>query len=302
MAAPTLSVALAIAVAAAATVAELRPFSALVHNWLFALGVALAGAVLFLRGLGGVRARPSLALAKFGSALLAGAVLHGAFVGGDPQRVPAVPGQVFRPPHSLSVAVAFPEIRNGDLEAGRQQAAVGLVDGALTHELRSGDESRVGPYVFEVAQGPLAHVAVTSASGSPQTITQPNGAAFVSPYLAFVGESNGHPVDLFAVPALHRLVTVVYYSGLPSRGINIPFLLLRIKEENGGVLGEGVAVSAKPIAKSGMVMRFLLGTYPAVSIAGAPARLPFALGMTMVCLGLGGFALKVRGGHRRARR
>ena len=287
--------ALLIGVAAAAEVRD--PFATSVHAWWFALAVTLAGAYCLVAGaataLGGEGSRPA-ALAALGGALLAAAVAFAAFVSGGPARVPAAPGQTYRPPRSTNITVAFPSA-----VAGRWPASVPIFDGLKRVDASPGDVVRAGAFVFKVNAGPAALVDARTPAGQPVTITQPNAPAFLSDVLLFPGNDGDQPEDYFAVPALHRQVQVDYYAGLPARGIDIPFLALRISEENGGSLYEGVAVTGRQLREAGMTLDFHLGDYPIVTAASEPPVLPFIAGLAMVAFGCGALAIE-RGRARRA--
>jgi len=286
--------ALAAAVAAIAGVEAAAPFTAAIHTWGFALAVTVAGAYLLWMGLSWTFARHRsgngpVALAATGGALLAACVAFAAFLVGQPQRVPAAPGQIYRPPHGLGVAIEFPGVAVG---AGTPAASltwpasIGIEGLGGTTQARPGDTIRTGAFVFRVDSGPVAYVDARAPGDNPVTVTQPDGPAFLSPFLTFAGLDGDQPEDYFAVPALHRTVQVDYWAGLPSRGIDVPFLALRIAEENGGPLYEGVAVSGRTLRKAGIVLTFSLGTYPVVTASSAPPLVPFWAGIAMVLAGL----------------
>lgn len=286
---------LAIAVLALATIADRRPFDAEIHGWGGALAVALAGIWLLVVGLRSISS--SLQERCAGVGALGGVVIAVAFVGaellvGPPQRVGAAPGQTYRPPHGGQLAVLFPPVSADDLRAGRSPASVDVMLGAQQIALGVDREVRVHSYVLRANSWPASYVQAWSSHHVAQTVTQPTGGAFVSPVLQFPGtDKDGLPVDSFAVPALHRDVRLKYYPGLPSRGIDIPFIQLEIDEENGGALFSGVAVSGRPLKKAGMELVFELGNYPVVSLAGAPDRLVYAAGAMLLLVGIVGFAI-----------
>ena len=300
--------------AAAVAAAEVNdPFNATVHTWWFALAVAVAGAYLLFRALATVLTRKGdrrLALASLGGALLAGSVVMAAFLVGQPERVPAAPGQVYRPPHGRGIAVDFPPApaaATSHAAAATPQAAAASTDwpdsvtiddagGSMT--VRSGDTVRVGAFAFRVVTGPMAYIDARTLDGKPVTVTQPAGAAFLSPYLTFGGLDGAQPEDYFAVPALHRTVQVDYWAGLPSRGIDVPFLVLRIAEENGGPLFEGVAVSGKTLRKAGVALTFSIGSFPVVTASSAPPLIPFFAGAAMVGAGWIAYAVAAMRGRR----
>jgi len=287
----------AVAIAAVGSVWELRPFAAPVHSWVVVVVVVLAGAFLLsaaLATLHSTEQRERLAaLGAFGGALLAGAIVHAAFLVGTPERVPGAPGQTYSPTGAGGVAVIFPPVSTEDL----QRARVDWPDSVFIRShggsavLAAGQARRSGSYVFRALRGPIAYVTAKTLDGRSVTVTQPNGAAFASPYLTFPTVEGDRPSDLFAAPALHRFVSVAYYAGLPEHGIDIPFLLLEINEENGGTLYQGVAVDGRPLRKAGMQLEFRLGTYPVILMASAPAPLPFACGAAMIAIGFAGYVL-----------
>jgi len=292
-------------VAAAATLQVLNPFLPAMHAWWVAPATGLAGLYLLIGGLGTVlRGGGSRlgALAALGGALLAGGLVFAALLVGQPQRVPAVPGQTYRPPNSASVEVSYPDVTVLPSGAGPAWPDfVSVVEGRRTISARDGDVVRTGGFVFSVQNGPIAYVDARSPQGKPVTVTQPDGPAFLSPFLTFNGLDGDKPEDFFRVPALFRDVQVDYWSGLPSRGIDIPFLALRVTEQNdasGRALYEGVAVSGRPLNKAGVSLRFALGVYPVVMMSSAPPVLPFAAGAAMFAVGWIGFAARsLRSGH-----
>jgi hypothetical protein len=285
---------LAAAVLAVAAYADRHPYDPAIHRWEVALAVALAAValvILSLRGLSGSRPERFAALAGFGGVVIAVAFLAAELLVGPPQRILSAPGQVYRPQNSRYISVAFPPVGASDLGSGRTSLSVDVLTGGRSVPLSVGQETRVRSYVLRVDTWPAAYVQAWSSKHVAQTVTQPTGVAFVSPVLQFpTADNDGLLTDSFAVPALHRNVRLKYYPGLPSRGIDIPFLQLQIDEENGGSLFGGVAVSGKMIKQAGMELVFDLGTYPVVSIAGAPDQLVYGIGAMLIVVGIVGLA------------
>jgi hypothetical protein len=301
-------VALVFGVAAVAGVEVAAPFAGTIHTWGVALAVTVAGAYLLFVGVSWMitrRANGQIALAATGGALLAACVAFAAFLIGQPERVPAAPGQTYRPPHGSGVAIAFPDVPIG---SATPAAAMSWPDGVSIEsasgkmDARSGDTVRTGAFVFRVASGPIAYVDARAPGDKPVTVTQPDGPAFLSPFLTFAGLDGDQPEDYFAVPALHRTVQVDYWPGLPSRGIDVPFLALRIAEENGGSLYEGVAVSGRALRKAGIVLTFSIGTYPIVTASSAPPLVPFWAGIAMVLAGFASALSSTIAGRSRAQK
>ncbi|MFI5388706.1 MAG: hypothetical protein ACHQY2_03225, partial [Candidatus Eremiobacterales bacterium] len=196
------------------------------------------------------------------------------------------PGQTYRPAHSTGVAIAFPAVEPPTKAGILWPGTVDVLEPFGSQTASPGQIVRAGAFVLKVDSGPMALVDARSANGEPVTVTQPNGADFLSPYLTFAGLDGDKPEDYFAVPAVHRSVQVDYWPGLPSRGINVPFLVMRIAEENGGTLFEGVAVSGRALNRAGLILTFTLGEYPTVTASSAPPLLVFWAGVAMVVAGI----------------
>lgn len=278
---------IAAAVALIAAVEVAAPFAPILHEWWLALIVTLGGTYVLLAGVTALRTGEARAagVACLGGALLAGAFAFASFLGGQPARIPAAPGQTYQPAHSAGVALVFPPVE-GPTKAGVLWPGTIVVRGPFgSQSAAPGQIVRAGAFVLKVESGPIALVDARSANGQPVTVTQPHGADFLSPYLTFTGLDGDRPEDYFAVPAVHRTVQVDYWSGLPSRGIYVPFLVMRIAEENGGTLFEGVAVSGRQLKRAGLVLTFTLGQYPIVTASSAPPLLVFWAGVAMVVAG-----------------
>jgi hypothetical protein len=286
----------AIVVAGFAGAAEMRPFAAYFHGYLVDLPVGLCAAYLiFSAGCGafaGLAKERFAAVGSLGGALLAASLLYADIVAGPPVRVPAAPGQAFVAPHVPRVSVLFPDLPGAGRDITRWPQAAALRDGEKTLSLAQGEIVRANTFAFTAVNWPIARVRARDTAGRPVTTTQPNGAVFLSPYLTFPDvDTDGRQVDYFSVPPLHRDVGVKYFQGLPERGIDVPFLALEIREENGAKLYDGVAVDGRPLAKAGLILIFALGTYPSVIMTGAAPMWLFALGVMLVVAGVAGYAV-----------
>jgi hypothetical protein len=283
---------IALVIAAAITlltsVEVTAPFAPLEHEWWLALVVTLGGTYVLVTGVAALRTGEGRAagVACLGGALLAGSFAFASFLGGQPERVPAAPGQTYKPAHSSGVSIVFPAVEAPTKAGILWPGTVVIQEPFRSQTAAPGQIVRAGAFVLKIDSGPVALVDARSANGQPVTVTQPSGADFLSPYLTFTGLDGDKPEDYFAVPAVHRTVQVDYWSGLPSRGIYVPFLVLRIGEENGGTLFEGVAVSGRPLKRAGLVLTFTLGKYPTVTAASAPPLLAFWAGVAMVAAGI----------------
>jgi len=286
----------AILVAGFAGAVELRPFVASLHGYFVDSVVGLAAAFLAFSACSGalaVNARERFAaLGALGGMLAAAALLYSDITVGPPVRIPAAPGQAFSEPRVPAVAVLFPALPGTGRPITNWPKDVELRDGDATRPMAPGDTVRANVIAFTVVSWPIARVRARDPNGRPVTTTQPNGAAFLSPYLTFPDlDTDGREVDYFNVPPLHRDIGVKYFPGLPARGIDVPFLALEIREENGAKLYDGVAVDGRPLAKAGIILDFQLGTYPCVIMTGAAPLWIFALGSALVLAGVAGYAV-----------
>ncbi|HME81798.1 MAG TPA: hypothetical protein VKF82_06950 [Candidatus Eremiobacteraceae bacterium] len=298
---PTLAV--AIVAAAAATIFAYHPFEPLFHQWFFAVACAIVGLLLLAQAVAGLRPRSAeerfAALGGFGGSLLCAAMASAAFAVGQPHMLPGSPGQTTPVRQGASLAVRFPALTEAQMRAGDSPDSVDLLEGSKERPLRAGDERRIGQYVLAASSGPIALVRATTLDGKAVTVTQPQGATFISPYLTFPVSRGDQRLDYFAVPPLHRSVSVAYYQSYrdESKGIVIssPFILLQIAEENGAQLYRGATISGRPVRAAGMILTFTLGHYPVVMLSSAPALVPFALGVLLLGAGLVGYVIVVMG-------
>jgi len=276
------------AIAMVAAVEVAAPFAPLLHQWWLALVVTLGGTYVLVASVIALRTLDARAsgVACLGGTVLAGSFAFAAFLVGQPERVPGAPGQSYRPAHTTGVAIEFPAVEPQAKAGVLWPGTVDVLGPFGSQTASPGQIVRAGAFVLKVDSGPIAFVDVRSANGEPVTVTQPNGADFLSPYLTFAGLDGDKPEDYFAVPAVHRTIQVDYWPGLPSRGINVPFLVMRIAEENGGTLFEGVAVSGRALKRAGLILTFTLGEYPTVTASSAPPLLVFWAGVAMVVAGI----------------
>ena len=297
MRAGAVSLSIGMIAVAAAIVFMMRPFELAFHSWEFAVVAALATVLLLVQGLAGVRGTGEqrwAALGALGGALVCGAIVSASFAVGRPHVLAGSPGQLTPLGARASLAVAFPAVSEMQLRDGEMIDAVTIVSGSTREEARVGQTLQSGQYVLRISTGPIALVRATTLKGLPVTVTQPQGATFVSPYLLFPGQSGEERVDFFAVPPVHRTANVTYYPSYrdDARHIYIasPFLLVQVAEENGAALFRGATISGRPLRGGGLQLTFLLGQYPSVAVASAPSLLPFALGALMLAAGLAGYA------------
>jgi hypothetical protein len=287
----------AIVAAAAGAVFQLRPFEPVFHQWAFAVAAALAGVFLVALGIIGLRPLGAperfAAIGALGGALICAAMVAASFAVGPPHALAGSPGQLTPVRPGASVLVQFPPMSEQQLRDGAAPDDVVVLAGGARRALASGAMIKAGQYVLRADLGPIALVRATTPAGTPVTITQPDGATFVSPYLLFPGRSGDQRLDLLAVPPLHRTVNVTFYPSYHDEAhhidISTPFVLVQIAEENGAPLFRGATISGKPVQGGGLRLTFWLGQYPNVVLSSAPASLPYGLGVLMLAVGLAGY-------------
>jgi hypothetical protein len=287
--------------AAAGAVFQMRPFEPVFHQWAFAVAAALAGVFLLALGVAGLRPRSAperfAAIGALGGALVCAAMVAASFAVGPPHALPGSPGQLTPVRPGASVLAQFPPMTEQQLRDGAAPDNVMVLAGGARKELAPGATIKIGQYVLRADIGPIALVRATTPSGTPVTITQPDGATFVSPYLLFPGRSGDQRLDLLAVPPLHRTANVTFYPSYhdEARHIDIssPFVLVQIAEDNGAALFRGATISGKPVQGGGLRLTFLLGQYPNVVLSSAPATLPYVLGVLMLAVGLLGYVWSI---------
>lgn len=295
MRAGVFSLCLAIGLAALAAIARANPYAADLHHWGLTLAVALSGLYLLACAARSIKplARDEgfAAVGALGGGVIAIALVVAELTVGPPQRIAAAPGQIYQPTHSSSISISFPPTDAATLGTHPPDSVtVNTGDGQVA--VATGGQLKTRSFVFDVSAWPAAYVSATSLGRVAQTVTQPDGVAFVSPVLLFPDvDSDGLPIDSFAVPALHRDVHVKYYPGLPARNIDIPFIQLEIDEENGGALFTGVSVSGRSLHAAGMILTFTLGSYPVVTVAPIPDGFICWAGACMIGAGLLGYLI-----------
>jgi hypothetical protein len=146
----------------------------------------------------------------------------------------------------------------------------------------------IGLWVAFTQSRPGAYVVVRNDRGERLTITQPNNPSFLSPVILFRQTQEIHdrafPLDTFAVPAVHRVVHILYFS--PADLATFPHdpaapvpkeagAILSVSDDAGAQHGITMALSGREVAIAGLRVTVTLGTYPVLQLASAPQ--PFVL-------------------------
>ena len=266
------------------------------HAWQYTaiLGIAILVMVAHLwrawRGRDGANGK-RIALALAGAVAVAVAGLLSGLIGPDDVTVVGTPGTV-TPVPDLGAAAFFAPADPQSIPRG---------DATVTLRRRNASDVSVGPrpvpvglWIAFTQSRPAAYVEVRNDRGERLTITQPNNPSFLSPVILFrqSQEIRGrqYPLDTFAVPALARVVRILYFTpadlaALPrDPAVAAPKdagAILSVADDAGAQHGITMALSGRTAAIAGLHVTITLGTYPVLQLASAPQ--PFVV--------LGGLAL-----------
>ena len=258
-----LSLGLSLLVLAAVLVELIVPDSTRFHNGWYIVAIASLAVMLALRArkhfapLRTANGRVGFILASFGvgGVALAG-VAFGLFAP-DPQTVAGAPGATVS---VENVALHFP----------------------LATDVGS-SRSLDGSAFLDPVPRTVVGVDVTDSAGRHLTITQPTGAAFLSPILLMQSTqtigSLTVPYDSFAVPALHRVAKAVLLdraalSQMPALATSDAdgAVLFDVEDENEVPVphGIGVALDGQSARLGGLILRPHLLSYPAIRVLPLP--------------------------------
>ncbi|MBV8150617.1 MAG: hypothetical protein JOY59_03595 [Candidatus Eremiobacteraeota bacterium] len=278
------------------------PLLDLFHTWQYALGLTLVLAVLIgyiapaLGGDDGIIGK-RLCVAMCGALVIVLAGLVSGLLGPDTTRIVHAPGTV-APLPDLGGAAFFPNADATTIANGRSMVVFRrmrhrdmIVDSAAPKFL-------VSESVMLLQQPhPAAYLEATDSAANHLTITQPSGAAFLSPVLLFRDSQAiagaEHPVDGFALPALGRSLKAVYFSAAETAQLHVapeqrgkPAVLYAL-EERGGTPGTiAFASNGQTVALAGIRLHATLGTYPQLVVASCPHPYALVLGLLLFIAGI----------------
>jgi hypothetical protein len=269
------------------------------HAWQYAAVLAVALLVMLThawrawRGLEGPHGK-RIALALAGAIAVGTAGLLSGLIGPDNVTVYGAPGTV-TPVPDLGAAAFFAPVDPASLPRG---------DATVTLRRRDAGPSEIGPqpvpiglWIAFTQRRPAAYVEVRNARGERLTITQPSNPSFLSPVILFRQQQEIHdrtfPLDTFAVPALSRIVHVLYFSPAdlaalphdPSAPLpKEPGAILSVTDDAGAQLGITLAPSGRETDIAGMHVTLTLGTYPVLEAASAPQPVVMLAGTVLFLL------------------
>ena len=219
-------------------------------------------------------ARARMWLFAFGVAAVAFAGVANGLLGPDDQMVIGAPGANVGT--QAGVTLTFPPLdRASDISPLRVTA------GAL---LRKVDRA-------------VVEVDARDARGGHLTVTQPAGAAFLSPVLLMQQQQTIFglllPYDSFALPGEHRIVKAVLFDrdeaqALPAlASLNGPVVLFDLEDETGASIphGIGIAADGRTAVIDGVQLVPHVRSYPAIEVIAIPDIAVVVLGILAGCAG-----------------
>lgn len=263
----------------AALVELLVPGLPIYHaGWLNAL--IAAGIVFMAMGVRRVlttassaRQRWFVAIAAVAVAVVGFDVVVSGLLGPDARTIVAAPGQAVRV-DELGGSLVFPI---GWDKNERAQIALRGPAGSTP----VGARRYVGSFLLQPLLRHVVAVDVTDARGGHLTVTQPTGAAFLSPVLLMQQRQTiagmSVPYDAFNVPAAHRVVKAVLFSAdraaqLPGLHGARPAVLFDVENASEAEIpgGIGAAHSGERIMLGGIGLRPTIFSYPALRVVSVP--------------------------------
>jgi len=275
---------LSVALVAVAVVEVVLPGRDLYHAGWFNVGIAALGIVAIVSGRRAVTNRRTHGLATIatgaGAAVATIAVVANGLFAPDNRTVVGAPGQQVRLDDARGV-LRFPLVqRQGSSEAV-------AFDGPM---LRS--------FVFKNVDRTVVAVEARDPRGARLTVTQPNGAAFLSPVLLMQQRQTiagmNLPFDSFAVPAAHRVVKAVLFTPQQAallrgtEGLEVPAVLFAVDDENDRPLPKAIvlSVNGQTVAAGGLLLRATVLDYPAVEVIAIPPPAVVALSALLAAGGM----------------
>ncbi|MEO6835784.1 MAG: hypothetical protein ABI231_07760 [Candidatus Tumulicola sp.] len=303
--APTLFIAVALAVVAA-TVAEIVfPGRDVYHSgWfnvsLIALAVvtALASRGQFVRARSN-RARIGAIAIAFGTAVAGVAGAASGLLAPDNATVVGAPGQRVRV-GDLGGTLDFPLAGTAGMNSVTSDGAAVVLNRPGHRPLRIGERgSNAGSFILRSRPRQVVYVEARDSQGGRLTVTQPSGASFLSPVLLMQQSQTiaglALPFDSFAVPAAHRIVKAVLFTAQEAatlRGMEgtaaAPAVLFAVDDENDRPLPHAIAAArdGATVGAGGLLLHATVLAYPAVEVIAVPALAAVVAGALLVLAGL----------------
>ena len=298
--------AVATALVVAAVVEIAVPGRDVYHAGWFNVGLVALGANVLalarpaLAAVRGYVASAAIAAVALGAVVAALATAASGLLAPDSRTVIGAPGQRVRV-DELGASLVFP---TAEATAQSLTAPEVLLDRGRHAPAGIGSHGRfAGSFVLRLRPRTVVFVEARDLRGAHLTVTQPSGAAFLSPVLLMQQHQTiagfDVPFDSFAVPAAHRLVRAVLFTPQQAalmRGLaggEGAAVLFAVDDESDRPLPHGVDAvrSGATIGIDGLLLRPFVFEFPAVEIVAIP---PLPAVVASGVLVLGGLFLAAR--------
>jgi hypothetical protein len=229
---------------------------------------------------------------RIGMGLVALAGIANGLLAPAPATSIASPGTAL-PIAALHGTVDFPLVSNAD-GAGAQPV---LLQGGKNIPLCIGRARIIGSFEVWCLPREVLTVQAFDTNGAHLTITQPAGAAFLSPVLLLAERQSIAnmllPYDTFAIPAAHRIVNVVFFDArhaatLRNTNLGQSALLFAVDDETGRPLSHSIrlATSGERIPIGGVQLSGTAFMYPALRVVPVPMPFLVLAGIVAIVLGM----------------
>lgn len=239
------------------------------------------------------RARVASVAAAAGTAIVGLAGIVSGLFAPDNQTFVGAPGQRMSV-ESLGV-LAFP------LPPSDASANLGVTLARPFHRpMQIGERTRdAGNFILHTTARDVVYVVARDRRGNNLTVTQPNGAVFLSPVLLMNHQQKlaglELPFDSFSVPAAGRTVKAVMFT--PAQAAMLVHggarlgdaaVLFAVDDQNDRPLPRAIALSAggRAVLVGGLWLSGTVASYPAVEVVAAPNLLAVVFGGLLVLAAL----------------
>ncbi len=240
------------------------------------------------------RSRIGVAAIAFGAAIVGFAGVASGLLAPDNRVVVGAPGANVRV-DELGGTLAFPLKTAG---AGAAALDVVLTRSGRTTAIGASGRN-IGTFVLRQVPRDVVYVEAADRLGASLTVTQPNGATFLSPVLMMqqrqkIPDTNlDLPFDGFAVPAAHRNVKAVLFTAQqaamlhPMAGVPAQAVLFAVDDEDDRPLPGAIALArdGETVDVGGLHLRAGAFSYPAIEFMAVPSLVAVVLGALAVVAG-----------------
>jgi hypothetical protein len=286
----------AVAVLAAVAAELVLPGRTLYHTGWYNLALSALVVITLVAGrrefrrAKAARARWATVAMMFGTGVVGFAGVASGLFGPDNQTFVGAPGERIRV-ESLGM-LSFP------LASAGAVATSVILERPLHGKVAVGARpSDAGSFILRTVERSVAWVEVRDLHGNRLTVTQPTGAAFLSPVLLMEHRQTiagmDLPFDSFNVPAVRRVVKAVLFTPAQATALSHgsggeAAVLFAVDDENERPLPNAIALSAggRAVTVGGLSIRAVVAEFPAVEVVAAPNLVATVLGGLLVAGGL----------------